>query len=69
MTTKERYDQQSDVLNAIAIIISAMPELGLTYEISETMPEDEIPEGANLEYGINSAAEIVIYREIETYLE
>ena len=61
--TKEAYDKQTEALNEIAEIVSKTP--GLEYNIAEMMPDGEIPENATLQYGIDEAAEISVFREMK----
>ena len=63
MITKEEYDQQSEALNQIAIIVSNTP--GLTYDIRDPIGASvtKPPEGARVEYGIDEAMIIEIWRE------
>ena len=59
--TKEQYDKQSEMLNIIAQLVSITE--GLAYLVQEPHTNFQIPEGADLEYGVHEAFEIVIYRE------
>ena len=61
MISKEKFDNQSDALNQIASIVHNTP--GLAYLITSDMLDADVPENANLEFGINSSSEIAIYRK------
>lgn len=61
--SKELYDQQSEALNKIAVIVSETP--GLAYTIAEPygISNNKIPEGADMTFGINEAIMIEVWRE------